>query len=118
VNENLGEFGRRLRFPLRTATISSCGFGVQRSVSGFFFALIASSTILLIASARDGKAENAALRHQVIILRRRVRGRPRLTNDDRWFFIQMYRSFPSILKVLTIIRPETLVRWHRAGFRH
>jgi hypothetical protein len=30
--------------------------------------------------------------------------------------IQLYRWFPSILKVLTIIRPETLVRWHRAGF--
>jgi hypothetical protein len=36
---------------------------------------------------------------------------------DRWFFIQLYRWFPSILQVLTIIRPETLVRWHRAGFR-
>src|SRR5712664_2641451 len=40
-----------------------------------------------------------------------------LTNHDRWFFVQLYRWFPSILKVLTIIRPETLVRWHRAGFR-
>ena len=36
---------------------------------------------------------------------------------DRWFFVQVYRWFPSILQVLTIIRPETLVRWHRAGFR-
>jgi hypothetical protein len=36
---------------------------------------------------------------------------------DRWFLIQSYRWFPSILKVLTIVRPETLVRWHRAGFR-
>src|SRR5450830_1091631 len=44
-------------------------------------------------------------------------GRVRLTNNDRWFFIQLYRWFPSILNVLTIIRPETLVRWHRAGFR-
>ena len=35
----------------------------------------------------------------------------------RWFFIQLYRWFPSILKVLTIIQPDTLVRWHRAGFR-
>src|SRR6476660_593148 len=46
-----------------------------------------------------------------------LRGRPRLTNNDRWFFIQLYRWFPSILQVVTIIRPETLVRWHRAGFR-
>jgi hypothetical protein len=63
------------------------------------------------------EAENAVLRHQLIVLRRKMGGRPRLTNNDRWFFIQLYRWFPSILKVLTIIRPETLVRWHRAGFR-
>src|ERR1700737_1874471 len=63
------------------------------------------------------EAENAALRHQLIVLRRRLHGRVRLTNNDRWFFIQLYRWFPSILHVLTITRPETLVRWHRAGFR-
>ena len=63
------------------------------------------------------EAENAALRHQLIVLRRKVSGRVRLTNSDRWFFVQLYRSFPSILQVVTIIRPETLVRWHRAGFR-
>jgi hypothetical protein len=63
------------------------------------------------------EAENAALRHQLIVVRRKMPGRVRLTNSDRWFFIQLYRWFPSILKVLTIIRPETLVRWHRAGFR-
>jgi transposase InsO family protein len=63
------------------------------------------------------EAENAVLRHQLIVLRRKVQGRVRLTNNDRWFFIQLYRWFPSILQVLTIFRPETLVRWHRAGFR-
>jgi transposase InsO family protein len=63
------------------------------------------------------EAENAALRHQVIVLRRKLRGRVRLTNHDRWFFVQLYRWFPSILTVITIVRPETLVRWHRAGFR-
>jgi hypothetical protein len=54
------------------------------------------------------EAENAALRHQLIVLRRKVHGRVRLTNNDRWFFIQLYRWFPSILKVLTIIRPGLL----------
>ena len=63
------------------------------------------------------EAENAVLRHQLIVLRRRLQRRVRLTNNDRWFFIQLYRWFPSILQVLTIIRPETLVRWHRTGFR-
>jgi hypothetical protein len=63
------------------------------------------------------EAENAALRHQLNVLRRSPHGRVRLTNHDRWFLIQLYRWFPSILQVLTIIRPETLVRWHRAGLR-
>src|SRR5258708_28919738 len=63
------------------------------------------------------EAENAVLRHQLNVLRRKLHGRVQLTNSDRWFFIQLYRWFPAILKVLTIIRPETLVRWHRAGFR-
>jgi transposase InsO family protein len=51
------------------------------------------------------------------VLRRKLKGRAHLTNNDRWFFVQLYRWFPSILPVLMIIRPETLVRWHRAGFR-
>jgi transposase InsO family protein len=63
------------------------------------------------------EAENAVLRHQLIVLRRRLHGRVRLTNHDRWFFIRLYRWFPSILQAFTIIRPETLLRWHRAGFR-
>src|SRR6202166_752790 len=62
------------------------------------------------------EAENAVLRHQLIVLRRRVRSRAQPTNNDRWFLVRMYRWFPSILKVGTIVQPETLVRWHRAGF--
>ena len=63
------------------------------------------------------EAENAALRHQLIVLRRKVRRRARLTDNDRWFLILLYRWFPSILRVVTIVQPETLLRWHRAGFR-
>src|SRR3981189_2137585 len=63
------------------------------------------------------EAKNEALRHQLIVLRRKVRGRAQLSNNDRWFFVQLYRWFPSILQVVTILRPETLVRWHRDGFR-
>jgi hypothetical protein len=57
------------------------------------------------------------LRQQLIVLQRRSRGRVRLTNADRVFFVRLYRWFPSILQALKIIRPETLVRWHRLGFR-
>src|SRR3984893_18477575 len=63
------------------------------------------------------EAENAVLRHQLVVLRRKLKGRARLTNNDRWFLVQIYRWFPSILTVVTNVRPETLVRWHRAGFR-
>ena len=77
--------------------------------------------LVILASPFKSKlrleAENAVLRHQLNVLRRRLHGRVRLTNSDRWFFIQLYRRFPSILQVLTIVQPETLVRWHRAGFR-
>ena len=51
------------------------------------------------------EAENAALRHQLIVLRRKVHGRVPLTNSDRWFFIQMYRWFPLILKVVCTENP-------------
>src|SRR3979490_1175707 len=63
------------------------------------------------------EAENAALRYQLIVAQRKMRGRIQLTNGDRLFLVQLYRWFPSVLKAITIIRPETLVRWHRAGFR-
>jgi hypothetical protein len=59
------------------------------------------------------EAENAVLRHRLIVLRRRVRGRTQPTNIDRWFLVQMYRWFPPILKVVTIVQPETLVRFAR-----
>src|ERR1700736_6110264 len=77
--------------------------------------------LALLASPSKSKlrleAENATLRNQLIVLRRRLPGRVRFTNSDRWFLVQLYRWFLSILEVLTVIRPETLVRWHRAGFR-
>nr|WP_244500077.1 hypothetical protein [Methyloceanibacter superfactus] len=68
-------------------------------------------------SRRRLEAETAVLRHQLIILRRKVPGQVRLTNGDRWFLVQLYQLFPSVLQALIVIRPETLVRWHRAGFR-
>jgi hypothetical protein len=57
------------------------------------------------------EAENIALRHQVMVLRRQVRGRVHLTNLDRLFLVQLYHWFPSIRRVLAIVQPETVVRW-------
>jgi transposase InsO family protein len=61
--------------------------------------------------------ERRAEAQQLIVLQRKLHGRVQFTNSDRLFFIQLYRWFPSVLKAIIIIRPETLVRWHRAGFR-
>jgi hypothetical protein len=69
----------------------------------FILAILASP----IKSKSRLEAENAALRRQLIVLRRKLHGRVRLTNSDRWFFIQLYRWFPSVLNTITIIRPET-----------
>ena len=79
----------------------------------FVLAILASP----FKSRRRLEAENAALLQQLIVLRRKVKGRAKLTNADRWLFVQLYRWFPSFLNVIMVIRPETLVRWHRAGFR-
>ena len=79
--------------------------------------LIFNLAAALFKSKSRLEAENAALRHQLIVLQRKVRGRVPCTNSDRLFFVQLYRWFPSVLKAVTIIRPETLVRWHRASGR-
>jgi hypothetical protein len=77
--------------------------------------------LTILASPFESKyqleAENVALPHQVVVLRRQVRGRVRLTNLDRLVPVQLYGWFASILKVLAIVQPETVIRWHRAGFR-
>jgi hypothetical protein len=59
----------------------------------FFLTLFASP----FKSKSRLEAENAALRHQLIVLRRVVRGRTQLTNGDRLFLVQLYRWFPSVL---------------------
>src|SRR5258706_2848206 len=63
------------------------------------------------------EAENLVLRQQVNVLRRRTPKRPHLNDADRFLFVWLYRWFPSVLEVIAIVRPETIIRWHRAGFR-
>jgi hypothetical protein len=63
------------------------------------------------------KAEIIALRHQLNILGRKVPKRPRLSGGDRTVFVWLYRLFPQIADAFTVVRPETVVGWHRAGFR-
>lgn len=61
-------------------------------------------------------AEVARLRHENAVLRRRVH-RVRLTNTDRLFLVWLHRLFPSVARGTLLVRPATLLRWHRDGFR-
>ena len=63
------------------------------------------------------EAEILALRHQLAVLQRKVPTRPVFRNIDRFIFSLLYRVSPNTLNSLTIVRPETVIRWHRAGFR-
>src|SRR5271155_631501 len=78
--------------------------------------------LLLVARSRlksraSLEAENLVLRQQVIVLSRKSRSRVRLRNIDRLIFVWLYRCFPSILNAITVVKPETVIRWHRRGFR-
>jgi transposase InsO family protein len=63
------------------------------------------------------EAEIISLRHQLNVLRRRVPAKPRLVVADRLLLVWLYRLFPSVLNAVTIVQPETVIRWHRTGFR-
>jgi hypothetical protein len=63
------------------------------------------------------EAEIVLLRHQLNVLRRRLPSRPKVTVADRLLFVWLYRLFPSVLNAITIIQPDTIIRWHREGFR-
>jgi transposase InsO family protein len=71
----------------------------------------------LFKSRAGLEAENLVLRQQVNVLRRRMPRRPSLTNIDRLLFVWLYRWFPTTVAALAIVRPETVIRWHRVGFR-
>ena len=78
--------------------------------------------LLLVARSRLRsrarlEAENLVLRQQVIVLSRKSRSRVWLRNIDRLIFVWLYRLFPSILNAITLVKPETVIGWHRRGFR-
>ena len=71
----------------------------------------------LFRSRSSLEGEVIALRHQLNVLRRSTPKRPALTSFDRFILVLLYRLAPTVLDAVTIVRPETIVRWHRAGFR-
>ena len=63
------------------------------------------------------RLENMALRHQILVLRRKQKRRVRFTALDRIFWILLFRLWPRVLDALVIVQPATVVQWHRQGFR-
>src|SRR6266404_1167032 len=63
------------------------------------------------------EAEILVLRRQINVLRRKSPRRFTFGNLDRLVFVGLYRLVPGISDALAIVRPETVIRWHRAGFR-
>jgi hypothetical protein len=82
-------------------------------VPGFFIALLA----WLRRSPARREAEILYLRQQLVVLKRSAPVRPRLKVTDRLIFLCLYRLFPALLDASIIFKPETLLRWHRIGFR-
>ena len=71
----------------------------------------------LFRSPASLEAEILALRHQLNVLRRRSPKRLAFSNFDRLVFAGLYRIVAGVLNGLVIVKPETIIRWHRAGFR-
>jgi putative transposase len=70
----------------------------------------------LIVSRVKLSLELLALRHQLVVLRRTVQ-RPQIQNRDRRFWIVVSRIWKDWRQALIIVKPETVIKWHRQGFR-
>jgi len=71
----------------------------------------------LVRSRAELQLENLALRHQINVLRRSMKKRPKLATRDRLFWVSLARIWVDWRSVLVIVKPETVVSWHRRGFR-
>ncbi len=71
---------------------------------------------ILLASRAKLAAENLALRHQLAVLGRSVK-RPRLRKRDRIFWVWLSKLWPDWRSALVVVKPATVVAWHRKGFR-
>ena len=70
-----------------------------------------------VRSRASLELELVALRHQVTVLRRQRPGRPRLFSTDRLLWVWLYRIWPQVLNTMVLVKPATVVQWHRKGFR-
>ncbi len=82
-----------------------------------FFLIVTIFLRARIRSHAELEAENLILRHQLNVLNRRHPQRVQIKNSDRLMLALAFRFFPKLLNAIHIVRPETVVRWHRMGFK-
>ena len=82
-----------------------------------FISALCTMVACRLRSRADLELELIALRHQLAVLRRQRRGRPWLTAADRMLWVFLYRLWPRCLDAIVLVRPATVVGWHRRGFR-
>jgi hypothetical protein len=71
----------------------------------------------LFKSRRRLEAENVLLRHQLNVALRRAPARLRLQGIDRALLVGLVRLWPDLVDAIRMVKPETILRWHRAGFK-
>jgi hypothetical protein len=98
----------------RTGIILRCEF--SPAMATFLFLLFVALRSIL-RSRVDLQLENLALRHQIGVLQRSVKMRPKLAPTDRIFWICLSRLWRGWRSALVLVKPETVVAWHRGGFR-
>src|ERR1700730_18298402 len=91
----------------------------RRSVAGMLTLLRFIVSVLVHRFRRRAvlELENLALRHQLHVLRRQRAGRPWLFAIDRLLWVWLYRLWPRCLEVMVLVKPATVIQWHRQGFR-
>jgi hypothetical protein len=107
----------RLSLPKTQTLGGQARIGDAARVMSELCSLILCALVRLFRSRAALQAEILVLRHQLNVLRRKSPNRVTFCNIDRLVFAELYRLAPGVLDALQLLKPETVIRWHRAGFR-
>jgi len=109
--------GRRLLVPpVYSPAASALNFRLARWMMAAMITLILTGLLRGVRTRRALVLENVALRHQLAVLQRTAR-RPRLRRSDRVFWALLSHLWRGWAETVSIVHPETVIRWHRAGFK-
>ena len=113
----LGASGKPVATENRIRDGADAAMGYPRFAMLDLLKLLSGLLVGLFRSHAAREAETAFLRQQLVVLKRSAPARLRLRPADRLIFVWLYRLCPSVRQAAVVFKPETLVRWHRSGFR-